>query len=420
MSVAPGVLLGGVDDENSTPWSAVVTAEEACAEQFRRCGLRAFAINDPLLLAELQPGEPLLLIDKASRAAADLRRRGAGDLWEAQTPAPYRWPSEFLHDRAAVAGCDLSATQLLELAQVIFDRAQLVRVESSDTFPQMTAPRRRARRLDTRAMIAQGPQPMLVQGLLPVIGVGFITGASNAGKTTAAVDLAAHIVAGMPWNGRPTQAGRVIYHASEDPHGIAQRIDAWEQHHNISEIAERIDIWADAPPIDTADGARELAEIITDTQARGGVPALYIIDTLSTSLAGSMDKSEIAAPTMAMLGAAARRARCCVLVVHHPKKPQVGSPGGHGEAFSGAYPWFGAADFFLQVQETFAGIDLLTLKQRNGPKAEPIPLALRPVDLRAGGTGIVAVHRHDSKPTSDAIYTPLTSLDRRPLARAIR
>lgn len=422
MTVAPGGALVVAPDAahpTDTAWKAIVTAEEECAALWRSCGLRAFALRDPLLRTEIQPGEPLLLIDKAARAVADLRQMGAGELWQASTPAPYRWPSEFLRDRAAVAGCDLSAMQMLELSSLIFDSAQLVRNETGDTFNDLAKPRRRARRLDIRALIAQGAQPMLLHGLLPQVGVGFLVGASNTGKSTLAVDIAAHVASGMAWNGRETQRGFVTYLAAEDPDGIAARIHAWEQHHNAAEIAERIDLWTDAPPIDTAAGAREMADIISDQKARGRPPSLYVIDTLATSLAGPEDKTEIAAPTMAMLGAAARRAQCCVVIVHHPKKPQVGAPGGVGDALRGSSAWVGAADFVLQVQETFGGIDLLTLKERNGRREDPIPLALQTVNLHAGGTGIVTVARTSDGPL-DGLHTTLEAHDRKQLAPARR
>ncbi len=54
---------------------------------------------------------------------------------------------------------------------------------------------------------------------------------SNAGKTFWTTDLALHVAAGKPWNGRRVEQGGVIYCALEGGIGFRNRVVAWRNHH---------------------------------------------------------------------------------------------------------------------------------------------------------------------------------------------
>ena len=69
----------------------------------------------------------------------------------------------------------------------------------------------------------QGGTP-LVKGLMNAQSMTVIYGASGVGKTFLSLDLAFHIAAGLPWQGRRTLKGLVVYVAAEGGRGIS---NAW-------------------------------------------------------------------------------------------------------------------------------------------------------------------------------------------------
>ncbi|MFN7341438.1 MAG: AAA family ATPase [Opitutia bacterium] len=252
---------------------------------------------------------------------------------------------------------------------------------------------RRTRRLDLDELMNAPPTPMLIAGLMPAVGVGFLVAEPNAGKSTLACDFAARIATGYAWQQRDVQHGHAVYIANEDPKGVGERLAVWREQNGMAVLRERVDVFTDKPPLDTPDGARELSETVDEQVGMGRKPSIIVIDTLAASLQASDSDPEISGPVMTMLGKLARRVSCCVLVVHHPTKPQPGMVKGWGSAFRGHGGWFGAADFCLNLEVATDGINLGVLKQRNAARGEPINLKLLKVDRADGSTGVVVTGR---------------------------
>ena len=59
-------------------------------------------------------------------------------------------------------------------------------------------------------------------------------GASGTFKSFLAIDMALHIAHGLPWLGRKTAAGSVVYVAAEGAGGLRKRLAAYARHHSIS------------------------------------------------------------------------------------------------------------------------------------------------------------------------------------------
>lgn len=70
------------------------------------------------------------------------------------------------------------------------------------------------------------PQSEIVQGLLSAGAASLIYGPKNSGKTFIALDLAAAVSRGLPWQGRKTIQGLVVYIAAESRYLADVRLHA--------------------------------------------------------------------------------------------------------------------------------------------------------------------------------------------------
>lgn len=160
----------------------------------------------------------------------------------------------------------------------------------------------------------------LVDGVLPLVGVGMLYGPPQQGKSFVAVDLACRIASGMPWAGLDVERGRVAYLASEDYEGIRTRIEAWRLKQGVPIANFSLAL---APgPFDITNSADVQATV---ADLSGGPPIkLLIIDTLSKSLGDGDDQSRADVyKVLAHAEAIAQQLQCCVLLVYHTARPQA-------------------------------------------------------------------------------------------------
>lgn len=155
--------------------------------------------------------------------------------------------------------------------------------------------------------------PWLVKHVLPAASIGMMHGGSGTFKSFIALDAALHIAHGLPWMGRRTKQGAVLYIAAEGGSGLWPRIVAWHRSRRLS--------WKDVPlhvipaAVDlTADAWR----VVEAAQANGVTPALTIVDTLSQTFAGEENAAGEVAAYFRELGTRFRELwACAVLIVHH-------------------------------------------------------------------------------------------------------
>jgi hypothetical protein len=153
----------------------------------------------------------------------------------------------------------------------------------------------------------------MVKNLLPTECIGVLFGASGTFKSFVAVDLACHLAHGMPWLGRRTVKGSVVYLAAEGGGGIWKRVCAWHK--------ARHKPWADAPlhvipaALDLVADTSRMAEAI---KAAGIEPALVVIDTMSQTFSGEENSStDVSSYFRALSALIKQRWHCAVLVLHH-------------------------------------------------------------------------------------------------------
>ena len=154
-----------------------------------------------------------------------------------------------------------------------------------------------------------------VKGVIPADSIGFLFGASGTFKSFVALDLALHMAHNLPWLGRKTAGGPVVYLAAEGGTGLMRRIEAWHQHRKME--------WHDAPmyvcPYPVLVGKARAASLFVEAvEKQTAAPALVVIDTMSQTFAGDENSAQEVADYMRMIGAAIRaKFKCVVLIVHH-------------------------------------------------------------------------------------------------------
>lgn len=142
---------------------------------------------------------------------------------------------------------------------------------------------------------AQDDYAELVPGMIPEGGIAMLAGASQSGKTFAALDLGMAVATGREWFGKAIAHGGVIYFAAEDPRGVRSlRLPAYAKDHGLSFdqdlpfalLTKKLNVW-EAP-----ERADELVEESKWIASQWNVPLkLIVIDTLAKASIGSDELS---------------------------------------------------------------------------------------------------------------------------------
>jgi len=196
-----------------------------------------------------------------------------------------------------------------------------------------------------------------VKNLLPQAELGMLFGASGAGKTFVALDLAVHVALGRDWRGNKVRKGRVLIVAAEGGGGIAKRVDAYCRFHAIDPATLDVGVVLAAPNILNSDCVAELVKAIA---AAGGAD-LIIWDTYAQVTPGANENgAEDMGLALANLRAIHAATKAMNLLVHHAGK----------DASKGARGWSGlraAVDVELEVIRTDRGErELRTSKMKDG------------------------------------------------------
>jgi hypothetical protein len=157
----------------------------------------------------------------------------------------------------------------------------------------------------------------LVKHVVPADSIGMLFGGSGTFKSFIALDLALHTVHGLPWLGRKTVQGPVIYIAAEGGSGVWSRIHAWHKARNLNWTTAKGDV-----PLYVVPAAIDLTvdawKVVDAAQMVGVAPALVVVDTLSQTYAGEENSANEMAAYLRELGARFRQLwACSVMLIHH-------------------------------------------------------------------------------------------------------
>lgn len=161
------------------------------------------------------------------------------------------------------------------------------------------------------------PQPLIFD-MLDKDSETWLVAPSGGFKSFVALDMAIHVGMGLPWRGKRTVQGDVVYIVAEGSKGIGMRVAAWEQlygqrSHGVRYLPRAIQV------VDERQEWRVLVEVCRRLQ-----PAMIVVDTQARVTAGLEENS---AKEMGLfvraVGALKTATGACVLVVHHTGKAGV-------------------------------------------------------------------------------------------------
>lgn len=220
------------------------------------------------------------------------------------------------------------------------------------------------------------PPDELVQGVLTAGAGSMLYGDSNSGKTFFTIDLACAVARGVPWMGRRTEPGLVVYVAAESPQSIRSRLQAYQQHHrckvpNFAIVQHPLDLFNGDV------GTEALIALVKIVELQRGQPVRLIVgDTLARLSAGANENSgEDMGVVVQHFDRIREATGAHFLLIHHSGK----------NAANGARGWSGiraAIDTEIEVTDEAKGRCAEITKQRDLPtKGERLGFTLEPVAI---------------------------------------
>lgn len=163
--------------------------------------------------------------------------------------------------------------------------------------------------------------PWLVKNVLPHRGVAFLVGATKAGKSFLAIDMALRVAAGGKVLGQTTRQSGVIYVAAEDPAGCRMRIAAWRRKFRRERDAP-FDFYGHGVNLLDQASVDELMDAMDESVARfdemESSLGLIVIDTLSRCIPGvDENNSQGMSAALLSLQRIGLRMNCLILVLAH-------------------------------------------------------------------------------------------------------
>jgi hypothetical protein len=158
----------------------------------------------------------------------------------------------------------------------------------------------------------------LVEAMIEERSLALVFGRPASGKSFFAVDVAASISTGEPFQGLKVQKGDVVYIAGEGHRGLRRRFDAWAKHHEINQKDIRVMISRSAVNYRDEDAAKELEEELIEAQKKGLEPSLFVIDTLARNYGdGDENSNADMSRFIRVVDSFNDKFGCATLIVHH-------------------------------------------------------------------------------------------------------
>lgn len=240
----------------------------------------------------------------------------------------------------------------------------------------------------SRSQLAALPDPEpMIANVLDKSTVALLYGKWGSGKSFIALDWAACMATGKPWQGRAVEQQRVLYLAAEGAHGMKVRTDAWETGWRNEISDDQFTVLRRAINLTNYSDVGELAALI-----RWGGYGAVVIDTIARCMVGADENSAKdcgqVVDALGRLLESTPDGRGVVLGVHHTGKD--------GKTFRGSSVFEAGADTVYSVLAEGRPINLNREKRKDGPIADMHTVTIEPVD----GTKscIISLHRGVEKP----------------------
>jgi hypothetical protein len=233
--------------------------------------------------------------------------------------------------------------------------------------------------------LLQTPTPSpLIEGFIQEQEAVVLYGEANGGKSFLALDWALSIAAGVPWLGiHPVLRGPIIYMAGEGAASLQVRVQAWMEHHQVTELPGAYFQTRPLPLRDEEmiDEIKHTLRTFAEREYGGGEdaalrPRLIVVDTLSQFIMGGDENGPDMALFVSNVRHLSQEHETAVLIVHHTNK------GGFQERGHSALRC--NVDVMFKCLPTYQdhvliGLSLSNDKQRDQERAAAVPLKLVPV-----------------------------------------
>lgn len=212
----------------------------------------------------------------------------------------------------------------------------------------------------------------LIKGLLDKGGMSVVFGESNSGKTFLALDMALHIVLGMPWCGLKIQQGSVVYIAAEGGVGLADRLNAYRIYYSLTNHPS---FYLIPTSIDLCKTDSDCSELIEEISQIPNV-SLVVIDTLSRAMSGGNENSPDDMGAVIRNGDRLKEELGVhIMFIHHSGKDSTKGARGHSALRA-------AVDTEIEVKKTDSfGVVATVTKQRDGKTGTKHGFLLQPIPI---------------------------------------
>lgn len=233
--------------------------------------------------------------------------------------------------------------------------------------------------LDTGAFMQRPATSYFIKGVLPRADLVVMYGASTAGKSFMALDLAAAIDRGVDWREMRTKQARVVYICAEGAGGFRNRIKAYQRQYACKLSLGVIEV---APNFLLKEDVLDVARAI---KAWGGAD-LIVVDTWAQVLPGANENSgEDIGRALGHCKGLNRALGATVMLVHHSGKDET----------KGARGWSGlkaAADAELEIMRDgeYRTMTITKLKDGADGRIFPFELQVIPVDIDEDGDEVTS------------------------------
>jgi hypothetical protein len=160
-------------------------------------------------------------------------------------------------------------------------------------------------------------QDWLVEDLIFEGDSALIFGASGSGKSFLAVDMGLSIARGVPFLGKPTRKGAVLYQAGEGGKGLVKRLRAYRQQNMVVGdvpfvlLPSRVNLFSE-----DGDAQDLLHEIVSWKAVHPDLAAIFI-DTLSCASPGANENSSEDMSRLLAFGDQVQKLGVALFWVHH-------------------------------------------------------------------------------------------------------
>jgi RecA-family ATPase len=152
---------------------------------------------------------------------------------------------------------------------------------------------------------------------IPENAFAVIYGPSGCGKSFETLDIAAHIATGLPWHGRPVEAGFVLYVSAEGRAGLGQRVKAWRMSKGLDAEDLRGKIAFLPEAVSVHNESDHIDQLFARFEELETIPSLIVLDTLARCFDGDENKTEDMGRFVKGVDRLRGQYGCAVLAVHH-------------------------------------------------------------------------------------------------------